>query len=478
MKLIITAGFFFFAIAPTALCQTDSIYTFSPDVKITESGQYDGTSFGFASSGGHYTAYRGDTVYVIWQETRYNPYNTWILFARSNDGGMTFGPNVIAAGGVDPSMRVDSAGIIYLAYQNSGDIFFRKSTNGGAGFSARVRVTDDTVSQTGQELPSISVNNKGQIFVTWLDYRTDPYSAFASVSFDDGLTFTPNVQVNEPGTSGAPGDIAADDTGKVYVSYGGVLDGRRGLIVARSIDSGQSFTYRTFADDSLWEGGYASLAVLGQLIGAAWTGTRVVNNNLEITMRFSVSLDCGQTFSTGVRVDNDSDLTLGTNPSTPSLAYRNGVFYVAWMRPDVLGPSKILFSYTIDNGQSFAPNVDVNANTTDPNNQFRQMSSLAVNEEGKAFVAWSDGRYIGQVGDTWLLFGAPGEFVQLLKGDLNLDEVLTATDVVLELNAVFSGQTFPAPFRNADGNCSGNLTPTDVVLLLNAVFLNVPFPCY
>jgi hypothetical protein len=194
-------------------------------------------------------------------------------------------------------------------------------------------------------------------------------------------------------------------------------------------------------------------------------------------MRFSVSLNCGQTFSTSVRVDDDSDLTLGTNPSKPSLAIRNAIFYVAWMRPDISGPSKILFSYSFDSGQTFSPNIDVNANTTDPNNQFRQMPSLAINDAGKAFVAWSDGRYLGQVGDTWLLFGTSGKFIQLLKGDLNLDELLTAADVVMQLNAVFAGQSFPAPFRNADGNCSGNLSPADLVLLLNAVFQSVPFPC-
>lgn len=475
--LVVVAGLILSAAKAEA--QPDSIFAFSPELKITESGEYDGNSLGFYSAGQHFTAYRGDTVYVIWQETRYNPYNTWILFAKSTDGGQTFGPNVIAAGGLYPSMRVDSAGIIYMVYQNGGDIFFRKSTNGGTSFSTRVRVTDDTAAPATQETPAIAVNNKGHVFVTWLDYRTDPYSAFASASYDGGQTFTPNVQVNESDSRGNPGDIATDDFGNVYVAYHGSTGGKSGIVVARSEDSGQSFGSRRLASDTLWSTGSLSMAVEpGGLVGVAWTGSRVVNSFLNTILHFSVSFDYGQTFSPSVRVDDDSDLTFNTAPLYPSLVFKNNIFYVIYLRLDApFGFDKVFFSYSLDSGQSFAPSVNVNANTTAPNNPWRSMPSLAVNDAGKAFVAWLDGRYTNQIESIWLLFGATGKFVQLLKGDLNLDELLTATDVVLELNAVFSGQSFPAPFENADGNCSGDLSPTDVVLLLKAVFQSLSFPC-
>jgi len=479
MKLILSVGFFFLAFAPAAFCQTDSTYAFSPDVKITESGAYDGNSLYFYSTGQHYTAYRGDTVYVIWHEDRDNPYGSWILFAKSTDGGKTFGSNVYADVGWYPSMRVDSAGVIYLAYANGGDILFLKSANGGASFDPQVRVTDDTGAPAGAAAPALAVNNKGHIFVTWLDYRTDPYSVFAAASYDGGLTFTPNVQVSEPGTRGFPGDIGADESGRVYVAYHGTTGGQSGIVVARSEDSGQSFNFRVLASDTLWTAGTLSMAVVpGGLIGVAWEGTRLANNFLNYILHFLVSFDYGQTFSPSVRVDDDSDLTFNTAPFDPSLAYTNDIFYVAYMREDSpFGKQKIFFSYSLDSGKSFAPSVDVNANTTDPSNRWHDRPGLAVNEAGKTFVAWRDGRYTNQIEFIQLLFGAPGKFVRLLKGDLNLDEMLTPTDVVLEINAVFSGQSFPAPFRNADGNCSSTLTPADIVLLLNAVFLTSAFPC-
>lgn len=460
-----------------AFSQPDSIYSFAPEVKITESGEYDGAnSLGFFSAGQHYTAYRGDTVYVIWQESRESPFGTWILFAKSTDGGQTFGPTVYAAGGWYPSMRVDSAGVIYLVYANGGDIFFRKSSDGGTSFSTRVRVTDDTAAPAGQAAPALAANSKGHIFVTWFDYRTDPYSAFASASYDGGVTFTPNIQVSRSSSYSGPADIAADNSGRVYVAY---YAGASRIVVARSDDSGQSFNSHTLANDTLWSVGRASMAfVPGGLVGVAWTGTRLLNGFLNSILHFSGSFDYGQTFSSSVRVDDDSDLTSQTAPLHPSLTFRNGIFYVAYMREDSpFGKQKIFFSYSSDSGQSFAPNLDVNSNTTDPNNRYRILPGLAVNEAGKAFVAWLDGRFSNQIDAIYLPFGASGDFVNLLKGDLNLDEMLSAADVVLELNAAFLGQPYPAPFQNADGNCDGNLTAADVVLVLKAVFQNEPFPC-
>jgi len=64
-----------------------------------------------------------------------------------------------------------------------------------------------------------------------------------------------------------------------------------------------------------------------------------------------------------------------------------------------------------------------------------------------------------------------------VKGDLNRDTILTASDVMLELNCVFLGITPPAGDCACDLNCDGVASPADVVLELNKVFLDIPFPC-
>lgn len=59
---------------------------------------------------------------------------------------------------------------------------------------------------------------------------------------------------------------------------------------------------------------------------------------------------------------------------------------------------------------------------------------------------------------------------RILSGDLNLNSQLTTADIVLELNKVFSDESFPAPVAAGELNCDGQFSPTDVVLILWLVF--------
>jgi len=482
-----------FLLTGSAILRADSTYFFSPEVEITEATANGGSSLTFQSSGQHFTAFRGDTVYVVWEETRFSPppVGTWVFFAKSTDGGITFGPNKAVAGGVTPSMRVDSSGIIHLAYQSGGDIFFRKSTDGGATFSSRVKVSDDTIAQMGQERPAIEVNNRGQIFIAWRDQRNMPpptaRNLFSAASFDGGTSFTSNVQVNEAGTYVNGGiDIATDDSGRVYAAYKGTTtEGKNGIVLNRSVDSGLNYNYHLLASDLPIGQGLTfaedpSITVSSNaLVGVAWQDGRFD----QWTLRFSASQDYGQTFSPSVRVEDDSDLAGTSSPYFPSLSWKNGSFYVSWNEnrprsPNSIEVYDIFFSYSSDSGKTFKPSFRV----TNDSFIFSDVpidhvaASIAVNDEGKAFVAWLDDRHDPFFEENWHIFGAVGSS-RLIKGDVNLDWRLTAADAVTELNAVFLGEVFPAPFQNADGNCDGLLTAADVILLLNAIFLGIPFPC-
>lgn len=61
-------------------------------------------------------------------------------------------------------------------------------------------------------------------------------------------------------------------------------------------------------------------------------------------------------------------------------------------------------------------------------------------------------------------------------GDMNADDDLTSSDVVLLLNCVFLGAG-ACEFCYSDLNCDGDLTSSDVVLQLGAVFLGQPLGC-
>ncbi|MGH8003560.1 MAG: sialidase family protein, partial [Limisphaerales bacterium] len=387
-----------------AFSQSANLYTFGSDVEITEAPPDDGTSIGFFSSGQHYTAFRGDTVYVVWAESRAStpPTGNHIFFAKSTDKGQTFGPNIrvnSTAAGFNPSMRVDTVGIIYVAYERQGNIFFTKSTDGGNTFIPAVQVVDLAGLPYFQELPSIAVNKKGHVFIAWVDYRTDPQSIFVTASYDSGNIFWPNANVDTALKAKGPPDISSDDNGRVYVVYSEVQPGVQQAVFARSDDSGQSFTFHSNASDlpaggTGWGGVNPSLAVNGQgLIGVVWEDRRF--NFTQFSIRFSASTDYGQTFSPSVRVDDDSDLAGTSSPVAPSLAWRNNAFYVSWVEgrirpPDPFYTSHTFFSYSVDRGQTFATNTPV---VFDSDAFFLMIHpSLSVNEQGGVFVAWLDDR--------------------------------------------------------------------------------------
>ena len=99
-----------------------------------------------------------------------------------------------------------------------------------------------------------------------------------------------------------------------------------------------------------------------------------------------------------------------------------------------------------------------------------------INGDGRAdFLIGAPFAGIGElayVGSTFV-YSLPCASV---KGDLNGDSTLTASDVVLMLNCVFLGTGLCGPCF-ADVNCDGILSASDVVLELNKVFLGTPFPC-
>ena len=120
------------------------------------------------------------------------------------------------------------------------------------------------------------------------------------------------------------------------------------------------------------------------------------------------------------------------------------------------------------------PYVDVLS--VDTTGAFHWGSSLAVNQEGKAFVVWSDNRYDPNFDEIIHFFVSRG-VPNTVKGDLNLDGLVTLFDVVTELNAVFFGESFPAPIAAADINCDSKLTSTDMVMLLQMYYLSSYFAC-
>src|SRR5207245_2087518 len=101
-----------------------------------------------------------------------------------------------------------------------------RSTNGGASFTANVKVNDDA-GATYQGSPSLSVN-AGRVHAAWSDERTrgSTWRDIYSASSADGLSWGPSMRVNDdalPTDFQDGATIAVDGSGDTYVAW---TDGR------------------------------------------------------------------------------------------------------------------------------------------------------------------------------------------------------------------------------------------------------------
>jgi hypothetical protein len=129
---------------------------------------------------------------------------------------------------VDSSDQSPYRGNLYAAYgdgsRDGGDVFFRRSTDGGNTWSAPIIVNDDPFpgpycsGRTPQYLSNVNVAPNGRIDVVWYDRRNDPFAAdcnadagtdphyadlYYAYSIDGGRTFSANIRLSNQSTYSA-----------------------------------------------------------------------------------------------------------------------------------------------------------------------------------------------------------------------------------------------------------------------------------
>ncbi|MGH9226206.1 MAG: sialidase family protein [Acidimicrobiales bacterium] len=166
---------------------------------------------------------RDGTVYFAWRNRDPEPAVNNITVGRSTDWGATWSQQragVVTGAGISnnggfPRLAINKgSGALYLVYQatNFGDldVIFQRSTDGGATWSAPVRINDDARNNGAAQLtPNVAVASNGRVDVIWFDRRggfiingQNPESRGAgdiyyASSSDGGNTFSPNRRVTD-----------------------------------------------------------------------------------------------------------------------------------------------------------------------------------------------------------------------------------------------------------------------------------------
>ena len=132
-----------------------------------------------------------------------------ILFAKSTDGGATFGnPGIISDNLGDSSYpKISTSGNnIYITWsytvtKKDYDVFFSKSIDGGSTFSTPANISNN-LGDSGLPQMAVSGNN---VYVTWENNGLGNFEVFVAKSSDGGNTFASPVNIsNNSAPSGAP----------------------------------------------------------------------------------------------------------------------------------------------------------------------------------------------------------------------------------------------------------------------------------
>ncbi len=331
-------------------------------------------------------------------------------------------------GGLQPQGVVDSGGrlhLIYLAGEPSrADVYYVRSSDGGATFSAPLRVN----SQPGSAIAAgtirgaeVALGRAGRVHVAWNGTsgslprgplnpempKDSPYNGtpmlYARLN-DAGTAFEPqrNLMQSTFGLDGG-GALAADSAGNVYVGWHakgeGAKEGEAGRRVwlARSTDDGKTFAAEAPADNEL----AGACGCCGMTLFAAgdrrlYALYRAATENVHRGIHLLVSKDNGLTF----RGSLVQDWNINACPMS-SLSFAEG-------------PSGVAAAWETENQVYFGMVRDgkVARSIAAPGVAKRKHPRLAVNARGEMMMVWAEGTGWQKGGSlAWQVFDREGKAV-------------------------------------------------------------------
>ena len=181
-----------------------------------------------------------------------------VQYCQSPDGGITFGkamqafrvPNMSLGMRRGPRIVKTMNAVVVTAIGGQfgkgrdGDVLARRSTDDGKTWQGPVRV-NDTADSAREGLHAMAAGSDGSIWCVWLDLRDKKSEIYATVSKDDGATWSANQCVyRSPDGSVCecchPSVIVNGNS--VHVMFRNSIGGDRDMYVTSSKDDGKSFS--------------------------------------------------------------------------------------------------------------------------------------------------------------------------------------------------------------------------------------------
>jgi len=325
-----------------------------------------------------------------------------VFYRRSTDGGATFSAplklNPPTTYAYESAFTIDPTGRIFVVWSGRGSvdptprIYFVKSTDGGATFS-----TAAPVNGTGgyAVLPNIAADRNGNLVVAWFDV-SGAYVVGWSRSTNAGASFTTPVPVYDGPSVFVRPALAIDSKNDAYLAWTQETSTTSVIRLAVS-KAGAAFGSPATVSDTSAVTFAPDLAVgPDDSVGLVYytrAATGVTLQNRQIT--FARSTNAGAAFSSPVTLSAAADQAY-----VPAVAFEaSGAIDVAWEEFDANDvQSDVFVARSKDGGTTFSPPVNLSQNggfsgsSADPVDSIGGPGRAAISTgaNGALFVSFTD----------------------------------------------------------------------------------------
>jgi Neuraminidase (sialidase) len=269
---------------------------------------------------------------VVWSEE--NPGNGEIFYKKSTDGGANWSTKRLtwtSGSSSSPAIDLDSNNHIHIIFFDDTpgnlEIFHKKSTDGGTNWSAPKRLTWNTGNSYS---PTIAVDSNNHIHAAWMDETPGNFEIFYKQSTDGGANWSaPKRLTWNTSSSGSPA-IAFDSNNYIHVVLQNDTYVEAEIFYKRSTDGGANWSTKRLT----WNSGSSTSPDItidsNNHIHVVWDDSTpaVYQGNYEIF--YKQSTDGGTNWSAPKRLT--WNLGPGWNPSwDPAIAQdNNNSIHVVW----------------------------------------------------------------------------------------------------------------------------------------------------
>lgn len=292
---------------------TDGALTWTTDQRLT----YDPASSVFPS-----IAVYNTSVHICWQEHRTGTSKTY--YKNSTDNGVTWNADKqISFGGASTAQFPSIALVgntIYTVWQDNRDgnneIYFSKSTNGGANWLSEQRLTNNA---SPSALPSISASFS-YVFVSWIDDRDGNKEIYFKKSTDSGSVWSPDQRLTNNTYESNYTSISSSGS-LIAVTWQDLRDANWEIYIKRSTNNGVNWSADERLTNQYADSFKPSVTVSNSLMHVTWEEYR--DGNAEIY--YKRSSNSGLTWGSDIRLTVSN-----ANSLYPSVAASNSAVNILW----------------------------------------------------------------------------------------------------------------------------------------------------